>query len=493
MFSATFPPPHLYIRALWAKGLFEIIMGQASLNQSLSQQQTLSPQMRQSLEILQANTLELSQLLNQAMEINPVLEDISEHDSLDEISDSEFEESDNFDDWQESYDDDARELAIMERRNKGVSQETAEAREHFYQSIVAPLTLQEHLIAQIQESGLGQETQADAILIVGNLTEHGYLDAPLDDLAARLQIPLDRLEDALALIQNFDPSGVGASDLRECLLLQLDHLGLGNGLEAEIVDEHLDDVAKNHFPQLAKKLQLPLERIIESIAHIRSLDPSPGSRFQAGGNPYVQPDVKISRDDGGHWAAELTGSYLPRIRINDEYKDMLSGSSDDRQTRNYLRNQIRDGRAIIRAIDQRQETILAIAREIVDRQKPFLEKGTRFLKPMTMSELAEVIGVHPTTVSRAVAGKYLDTPHGLMEMRKFFATGYQTSDGKDVSNEGVREALQALIQHEDGANPLADSKLQRLLSEQGIKVARRTVAKYREQLGILPSNLRKKY
>ena len=449
--------------------------------------------MRQSLEILQANTLELGQLLHQAMEANPVLEDVTEHESLDEITDTEIEDPDNYDNWQESYDDDLRDLSIMERRNQGMGQDAIEAREHFYNSIVSPLTLQEHLTEQIRESGLSEERQGDAKTIIGNLTDHGYLDASLQDLAIKLQIPLERLEDALATIQNLDPPGVGAADLRECLLLQLDHLGLGSGLEAEIVDEHLDEVARNHFPQLAKKLHLSLETVIAAINHIRTLDPSPGSRFQNNGNPYVQPDVEIKPGEFGNWTPSLTGSYLPRLRINDEYKDLLSGSSDDRKTRNYLRNQIRDGRAVIRAIDQRQETILAIAREIVDRQKPFLEKGTRHLKPMTMNEIAEVIGVHPTTVSRAVAGKYIDTPHGLMEMRKFFATGYQTSDGKDVSNEGVREALQALITSEDSSKPLSDSKLEKLLNEQGIKVARRTVAKYREQLSILPSHLRKKY
>lgn len=468
-------------------------MSDASLHQSLSQQQTLAPQMRQSLEILQANTLELSQLLTQAMEINPVLEDITEFESLDEITDTEKEDPDDYDDWQDTYDDDLRELAIMERRSQGASQESIEAREHFYNSIVAPLTLQEHLTEQVRESGLNPEAQTDAIVIIGNLTDHGYLDTPLEELAPRVQIPLDRLEDALATIQNFDPPGVGAADLRECLLLQLDFLGLGAGLEAEIVDEHLDEIARNHFPQLAKKLHLSLESIIEAVNHIRALDPSPGSRFQNNGNPYVQPDVEIREGDHGSWVAHLTGNYLPKLRINDEYKDLLSSSTDDRKTRNYLRNQIRDGRAIIRAIDQRQETILAIAREIIDRQAPFLDKGSRHLKPMTMNDIAEVIGVHPTTVSRAVAGKYIDTPHGLMEMRKFFATGYQTSDGKDVSNEGVREALQTLISSEDSSKPLSDSKLEKLLTEQGITVARRTVAKYREQLGILPSHLRKKY
>lgn len=468
-------------------------MADASLHQSISQQQNFAPQMRQSLEILQASTLELGQLLHQAMELNPVLEDITEHESLNEITDLEVENPDNYDDWQESYDDDMRDLAIMERRNEAMGQNAIEAREHFYNSIVSPLTLQEHLSGQIRESGLNKADQEDAKVIVGNLTDHGYLDSPLEDLAVPLQIPLKRLEDALATIQNFDPPGVGATDLRECLLLQLDFLGLGAGLEAEIVDDYLNEVARNHFPQLAKKLHLPLDKVIDAIDHIRSLDPSPGLRFQNNGNPYVQADVEIKSGDYDEWVPSLTGSYLPRLRINDEYKDLLSGSADDRKTRNYLRNQIRDGRAIIRAIDQRQETILAIAREIVDRQKPFLEKGSRHLKPMTMNEIAEVIGVHPTTISRAVAGKYIDTPHGLMEMRKFFATGYQTSDGKDVSNEGVREALQELITTEDSGKPLSDSKLEKLLTDQGIKVARRTVAKYREQLGILPSHLRKKY
>lgn len=468
-------------------------MANVGLSQSLSQNQTLAPQMRQSLEILQANTLELGQLITQALEVNPVLEDIIDHESLDEITDQEAPDTDDFDDWQDSYDDDVRDLAIMERRNKGTDHDAAERREHFYNSIVAPLSLQEHLAEQIRGSGVDEQRQTDAIVVVGNLTDHGFLDSPLEELSLGVGIPLKRLEKGLTLIQTLDPPGVGAADLRECLLMQLWRLGLAGSLEAKIVDEHLDALARNHFPQISKSLHVHLDQITEAVEHIRALDPSPGSRFLAGGNPYVQPDVRIFRGEFDDWQAELTGSYLPRLRINDQYKDILSSSTGDKKTRNYLRNQIRDGRMIIRAVDQRQETILAIAREIIDRQEPFLKNGTRFLKPLTMNDIAEVIGVHPTTISRAVAGKYIDTPHGMMEMRKFFATGYQTSDGTDISNEGVREALQDLIEGEDSGKPLSDSKLEKLLKEQGISVARRTVAKYREQLGILPSHLRKKY
>lgn len=473
-------------------------MAGQSLHQSLSQQQTLAPQMRQSLEILQANTLELGQLLSQAMEINPVLEEVIDHESLDEIQEQESaDSSEEFDDWQESYDDDLRELQIMERRNQGSSSDDIESREHFYNSIVAPLTLQEHLSEQIQEGELSQERRSDALVIVGNLTDHGFLDSPLEELIFSVQVPLERLEKALAFVQTLDPPGVGAADLRECLLLQLWRLKLAGSLEARIVDQHLNDLAKNHFPQIAKSLHVSIDHVTEAAEHIRALDPSPGSRFIAGGNPYVQPDVIISQEkddfNDTQWTATLTGNYLPRIRINDQYKDLLANSTGDKKTRNYLRDQIRDGRVIIRAIDQRQETILAIGREIITRQKPFLKNGTRYLKPMTMNDIAEVIGVHPTTISRAVAGKYVDTPHGMMEMRKFFATGYSTSDGTDVSNEGVREALQDLIEKEDSSKPFSDSKLEKLLKEQGIKVARRTVAKYRDQMNILPSHLRKKY
>ncbi|MGC6426735.1 MAG: RNA polymerase factor sigma-54 [Akkermansiaceae bacterium] len=472
-------------------------MANVGLNQSLSQQQTLAPQMRQSLEILQANTLELTQLITQAMEINPVLEEVIDHESLDEINEHEILDREEFDDWQESYDDDLRDLAIMERRNQGSSVEDDERREHFYNSIVAPETLQEHLASQIRESGANEEKQSDALVIVGNLTDHGFLDASLDELLLSIQIPLDRLEKATAFVQTLDPPGVGAADLRESLLLQLWRLNLAGSLEARIVDQHLDNLARNHFPQIAKDLHVNLEAVTEAAEHIRSLEPSPGSRFLAGGNPYVQPDVIITHaadeDNDTEWSASLTGNYLPRIRINDQYKELLANSTGDKKTQNYLRNNIRDGRVIIRAIDQRQETILAIAREIIARQEPFLENGTQCLKPMTMNDIAEVIGVHPTTISRAVAGKYVDTPHGMMEMRKFFASGYATSDGTNISNEAVREALQDLIAKEEPSKPLSDSKLEKLLKEQGIKVARRTVAKYREQLNILPSHLRKKY
>ncbi|MEO1826200.1 MAG: RNA polymerase sigma-54 factor, partial [Roseibacillus sp.] len=229
-----------------------------------------------------------------------------------------------------------------------------------------------------------------------------------------------------------------------------------------------------------------------AASHIAQLDPSPGTSFDPSGNPYIVPDVSFERNQEGEWSAILTNEYLPRLRLSTTYKDLVA-TSPDRKLRSYLRNQLRDGRTLIKALDQRQATILAISEEIISRQKEFLARGSRFLKPLTMNEIADAIQVHPATISRAVAGKHARTPHGVIEMRRFFASGYTTTGGDAISNQGVREALQVIIEKENRQKPLSDSAIQKILAEQGVKLARRTVAKYREQLNILPSHLRRSF
>lgn len=463
-------------------------MADASLQQSLSQQQTLAPQMRQSLEILQANTLELQQLLRQALEQNPVLDDETASLSIDELE----HDAPDPDEIVEDPDDDLRELAILENRAVSSSQDDEERREHLYNSIVAPETLQQHLLAQLNLAGAEERTREIALVLIGNLDDRGFFDEPLRDMAVRLAIPLEPLHDAKRLLQSFDPPGIAADDLRESLLLQLERSGRGHSLEHRIVDSQLNELARKHFPQIAKALHTTIDQVAEAAEHIAQLDPSPGTSFDPSGNPYIIPDVGFEKDEEGNWQAVLTNEYLPRLKLSDTYKDVLA-TSVDRKLRTYLRNQLRDGRTLIKALDQRQGTILAIADQILLRQAEFLNKGPRHLKPLTMNEVAEVIEVHPTTVSRAVAGKYIRTPHGVMEMRRFFATGYKTAGGQEVSNAGVREAIQEIISKEDPSKPLSDSAIEKLLKQQDLKVARRTVAKYREQLGILPSHLRKSY
>ncbi|MFP6898872.1 MAG: RNA polymerase factor sigma-54 [Roseibacillus sp.] len=458
------------------------------LQQTLSQQQTLAPQMRQSLEILQANTMELQQLLRQTLETNPVLEDESASVSLDEMEPGDPEA----DEVVASPDDDLRELAIMESRATSSSPDDEERREHLYNSIVAPETLQQHLAGQLDLSAPNSDLRTAALTLIGNMDERGFFDDPLSELGQRLRIPIDDLERAKRLLQSFDPPGIAVDDLRESLLVQLHRAGRLDSLEFKIVESHLDELARKHYPQIARALGVRIDHVAAAAEHIAQLDPAPGTSFDPSSNPYIIPDVSFEKNEAGVWTAVLTNEYLPRLRLSDTYKDLVA-TSPDRKLRTYLRNQLRDGRTLIKALDQRQSTILAISEEIILRQIEFLAHGPRSLKPLTMNEIADAIKVHPTTVSRAVAGKYARTPHGVMELRRFFATGYKTALGDEVSNEGVREAIQKIVSREDRHKPLSDSAIQKALTGQGIKVARRTVAKYREQIGILPSHLRKSY
>ena len=466
-------------------------MSNASLHQSFSQQQTLAPQMRKSLEILQAGTLELSQLVRLALETNPVLEDLTETVSLDEEGPNP-EEADSLD-YMNQTDDDWRDRTILEGKSSPWTHEDEERRQRMYDSIVAPETLPQHLQHQLDLSMVDPEIREAAQAILGNLDDRGFHDLPVKTLGIRMGFKPQHLDAALNLVQSFDPAGIGASGIPESLLLQLKRTTGKETIEYKIVRDHLEDLARKRHPQIARALGTNVERIAEAASRISHLTPNPGGEFDPTGNPYILPDVIIERDDDRNWYARLTGEHLPTLRINDFYKDMIGKNGTDAKARQFLRDQIRDGRSLIQAISLRQETILAIAHKLIEHQPLFLTKGPRHLRPLTMNDIADEISLHATTISRAVAGKYVLTPHGLMEMRAFFATGYQTSDGAEVSNAGVREAIQQLVTAEDLAKPLSDEILMQALDKQGIKVARRTVAKYREQLGILPSHLRKTF
>ena len=463
-------------------------MSDFSLHQNLSQQQTLAPQMRKSLEVLQANLMELAQLVHQALETNPVLEEVTESLSLD--AEAPAPEAADSLEYLNETDDDWRDDAITSGRLAVWTAEDEERRQHFQESLVMPETLQEHLRRQLDYALVEPDIRLAAHGILGNLDHRGFLDASLRELAGRLGYGLPVMEKALRLVQSFDPPGVGASGLRESLLLHLEHSGRRASLEYRIIDGFLEELARRQLARIARELGVGEDRVAEAAEAIARLSPNPGAAFEPGENPFVTPDVVVEREDG-EWVARLTGEGLPSLRINDHYKDMLGSGRTDAATRRFLRERLSEGRGLISAIALRQETVLAIATKIVEHQRPFLEHGPAQLRPLTMTALAEEIGMHNTTVSRAVAGKYMLTPHGLLEMRAFFAAGFQTRDGGELSNAAVREAIQRLVQREDPAAPLTDDALARRLAEQGVTVARRTVAKYREQLGILPVKLRR--
>ncbi len=466
-------------------------MAEASLYQSLSQSQTLAPQMRKSLEILQASTLELSQLLRQALETNPTLEDITEIESLDQES-PDADDPDSLEYLNET-EDDWRDRSILDGRNNQWTQEDEERRQRLYDNIVAPESLQQHLQQQLDLSLIEPSVRKAAEELLGFINERGFLDDPLQKIGLNSSSTFKDLREALSLIQSFDPAGVGASGIPEALLIQLDRASGKETIEYKIVKDHLEDLARKRYPQIAKAMSISVDQVTEAASNISRLSPNPGGDFDPTGNPYILPDVIIERNDDGRWSARLTGEHLPALRINDFYKDMIGKTGVDAKARAFLRDQIRDGRSLIRSISLRQETILAIAHKLIEQQTEFLEKGPRHLRPLTMNDIADELQLHATTVSRAVAGKFIQTPQGLMEMRAFFATGYQTEDGAEVSNAGVREAIQQLVAQENQAKPLSDEAITKALAKQGITIARRTVAKYREQLNILPSHLRKSF
>lgn len=465
-------------------------MPSTGLHQNLSQQQILSPQMRQSLEILQANTMELSQLLSQAAETNPTLEISEDHDHLDDTPTPDAERDlENL----SEFDDTWREDQILMHGTRQYTADDEERREFLYNSIVAPQTLQQHLLDQLNRAAVHNEKHLAAEHLIGCLNNRGFLDDPLEALAPLSPFTLKQLRSAQSLIQSFDPPGICVEDLTESLLLQLQLSGRGGSLESRIVGLHLDDLARRRFTEIARALGVSAEAVAKAADRIARLNPDPGSIFDATSNPHISADLELLRDSDGLYYTRLTGDHLPKIRISNHYKDLLARLSSNPKARQYLRENIHEARQIISAVTQRQETLLKIGTEIITRQPDFLKHGRAKLRPMTMHDIAEAVGVHAATISRAVAGKYILTPHGLMELRSFFSSGYTTQQGTEIANTGVREAIQQLIANEPTTKPLSDTAIEKQLKTQGINVARRTIAKYRDQLGILPSHLRKRH
>ncbi len=466
-------------------------MADQGLYQSQTQKLTLGPQMQQSLQILQAPVLELRQIVQQEINVNPVLEVEQPEVSLEETQPEDPEDAELAAISQ--MDEEWREYWAQSRAATGRRQDDDERWKFLMDSIVAPTTLQEHLIAQLRTSEAGGPSLVKNVeFLIGSLDDSGFIGTKIDELSLAHGIPADDLMAAKKVLQSFDPVGIGAEDLRECLLIQLQRLGKKDSLAWRIIDHHLDDLANKRFAILAKNLEATPEQVSRAADFISTLDPRPARRFAPSHNSYVTPDIVVEKQ-GGEWSPVMNNEELPRLRISNSYKDMLADSGSSSEVRTYIRDKIRSGKFLIRSVHQRQETIRRIAAEILKHQREFLDQGPSHLRPLNMAQVADTIGVHETTVSRAIAGKYMATPHGVFELRYFFTAGVKTESGEDLANTSVKNAIADLIKGEPKKKPLSDDKLAKLLAGQGIKVARRTVAKYREALGILPSHLRKSF
>jgi RNA polymerase sigma-54 factor len=486
--------------------------------------QVLAPQLQHSLALLQAPTLELKALVEQEMQQNPVLEEvaaaeaeISEKSSRDDegeqvaqvdpaepprdvMYDPATEKPtntpiDNLEaEWQKlvQFDTEWREFYAQTNVPNRASEEDEERRQFMFDSLVSGVSLQDNLMEQVRLSDLKPDRLAIAELIVGNIDEYGYLKTSVEELALNHQQAVETVQEVLKLIQTFQPAGVGARDLRECLLLQLERSGQQESLEYQIVDRFMDALGKRRLPEMAKGLGRSVDEIQDAVQSIGRLDPRPGRAFMPDVDQYVVPEVFVTKV-GEDFVVSTNNEQVPQLRISNYYKDLMAKAESSPEVREYIREKIRAGKFLIKSIHQRQQTITNIAKEIVSRQRDFMQHGVSALRPMTMVQVAEVVGVHETTVSRAVSGKYMQTPQGIFEMKYFFTSGIQTSTGGTMSNTSVKDIIAEIFSNEDRAKPLSDQEVVKMLAERQIIIARRTVAKYRDELNILPSNLRKVY
>ena len=496
------------------------------LGQKLAQVQVMSPQMQQSLAFLQAPVLDLQGMVNKELQENPVLEEVpledqpspdsegseeligapDQNESAEPPSDTKVDPTDEsssepFDDFQAQMEKLA-ELSEEWRDHFNAAQpapmaisskEDTEKRDYLFESLTANGTLSDHLLEQAHLSDLDEQEMGVAEVIIGNIDQNGFLQTSRGELVEAAGTDMDTVDEVLSVIRSFEPAGVGAEDLRECLLLQLERLGKMDSIEYTLVEKHMEALGRRRFPEISKAIGVGIDEVQDIAENIGQLDPRPGSAFEETAEQYVVPEVYVDWKDG-NWEVSSNREEVPQIRISNAYKDLLSQARDSKDVREYIRGKIRDGNFLIKSIHQRQDTILKIAREIVARQAEFFDKGVSHLKPMTMSEVAEKVEVHETTVSRAVSSKYMKTPQGLFEMRYFFTGAIQSSDGGEgMSNTSVKQMLSELVENEDKAKPLSDEAIVKLMGEKKVKIARRTVAKYRGELGILPSSMRRVY
>lgn len=454
-----------------------------SLQPALRQTTSISPQIQQSLQLLQTPALELQHLLQSELQTNPVLEEeplaTETEDSLDPLE----EESDPL-----ALDTDWPVAAPRADRPR------LDPRQALLESKVDPESLSEHLTSQLSLASVDSSTHAAALEIIGNLDEDGFLRAELSEIATATHVSLPIATQALTLVQSFHPPGIAARDLPESLLLQLHSRGRDDSLEARILQHHFDLLGRRKFTEIAAACAVPVDSILAASETIARLSPRPAAAF-APDRPdlVVRPEASFVRD-GDRWVAQLDGDLLPRLRISDLYKDLLGDGSADEQTRTYLRERIRSARFLLQSLERRQETLHKLLEVVGRRQADYFTQGPSGIHPLTMAEVAREVDVHETTISRAVANKYVRTPFGVVPLRFFFATavGGAHTTAPAVANTSVKQVLTEILGRENSAKPYSDATLQEMLQERGIAVARRTLAKYRAELGILPTHLRRR-
>lgn len=475
----------------------------------LSQQLLMTPQLQQAIKLLQLSRMELEQFVSQQLAENPILEEAQD---LNENREKDSVEATTEDMMREQLDSVS---GIVDDVSGNEQKEVDwEALSRLQESSAAPSTstvnrsqsddspnyedmatrkegLSEHLLGQMSELDFEDLENQIAAFIIGNLSEKGYLEVELGEVCKLFSAESDYVEGVLDTIQRMNPPGIAARDLKECLLIQLREHHLKNGVVEKIVEHHMPEMETRNYTVIAKSLGITVDEVIKNAAIIAELDPIPAREF--GGDPayHIIPDVYVYYLSG-NWVVSLNEDGLPHLRINDFYKEIGQDKALGKD-KEYIQDKMKSAHWLIKSIQQRQRTIFKVAECIVAMQKDFFEKGIQFLKPMVLRDIAEDIGMHESTISRVTTNKYMYTPRGVFELKYFFNSSVASSDGQDLASESVKNMIKEIVASENEKKPWSDQKIVDLLQEKGVKLARRTVAKYREQLGILPSGKRKKF
>jgi RNA polymerase sigma-54 factor len=474
------------------------------LHLKLSQKLIMTPSLQQAIKLLQLSKLELQEVLNQELLENPLLEETAEEAKAEETPAEEVEaksdteeppkietkekEKDSFEEI--DYDAYFQDYIEYGYNPRGMSEEHEEF--PIENTLTRPPNLSDHLTWQLSMSDASPRTKEIANFIIGNIDEDGYLRASNEEIVASGNFEPEEVQKAVDAVQSLDPIGVGARDLRECLLLQLRFLEIDEPLVEVVIRDHWDEFMQRKFVPLAKALGIDMKTLEGIVELIKHLDPKPGRKYSNERAIYVEPDVYVHKV-GDEYVIVLNEDGMPKLRINSGYRSMLNSmdSKSDGETVNYIKDKIRSAVWLIKSLDQRQRTIYKVAESIVKHQREFLERGIDFLRPLVLRDVADDIQMHESTVSRVVSNKYMHTPRGLFLMKYFFHSGIDSDTGEDISSLTVKKKIQSYIENEDPRKPLSDSKIMKILNDEGINIARRTVAKYRDELNIPSSTDRK--
>jgi RNA polymerase sigma-54 factor len=489
-------------------------------NASLRQELKVNPRLYQAMDLLYMPLLDLQQHLKQELLTNPFLELVEPEDDEEETPDSEeVAEPENLaepevaaeTEPEKTGDDDVDwEAVLLDGFETGGQREEHEQREWYEPVTVDTRHLSDHLTEQLALLDLNPRQAFLADEFVGNINDDGYLACSLDQIRDGINELLQReaeerevesevapftdaeMQAMLQIVQDLDPPGVGARDLRECLMLQLRAAGQRESLAFRLVEESFEELIAHRWSELSKRFGISAQDVQGAADEIAKLDPKPGLRFSAGSDNYIIPDLVVDKIDGNYHIF-LNDGNLPRLKLSRAYQEIARDKKKfDTESKDFIASKLNSANWMIQAIEQRRQTMLKVMHYIVDRQRDFFERGVQALKPLTLREVAEAVGMHESTVSRVTNEKFVQTPRGVLPLKYFFSSGLSTSDGDDVSARGIKDQIQKLVAGEDSKNPLTDQAIVEILQQTGVQIARRTVAKYRDQLGVLPARMRKR-